>query len=59
MSIIFKKNKELSNLYIGKQIKSSVYLGNTLRWQAIRSCFGNGFYINEKPWLNEESWKNN
>lgn len=25
----------------------------------IRSCFGSGFWINEKPWFNDESWKNN
>ena len=27
-------------------------------WQAIRSCFGAGFWVNEKPWVDEEGWEN-
>lgn len=27
-------------------------------WQAIRSCFGRGFWNNQKPWRNEDGWKN-
>lgn len=28
-------------------------------WQAIRSCFGSGMWLNEKPWINDEMWENN
>lgn len=28
-------------------------------WQAIRSCFGSGMWLNEKPWINDEMWVNN
>lgn len=36
-----------------------IYKGLNLVWTAIRSCFGAGFWVNEKPWLNTEGWKNN
>lgn len=40
----------------GKMIQA-VYAGTKLVWQAIRSCFGAG-WVNEKPWINSENWKN-
>ena len=33
--------------------------GARLVWTAIKSCFGAGYWVNEKPWLNSEGWKNN
>lgn len=27
--------------------------------EMFRSCFGAGWWINDKPWINEEGWKNN
>lgn len=27
-------------------------------WEFIRSCFGRGFWANEKPWNNADGWKN-
>ena len=51
--------KEIIALYKqGKPIQA-VYRGLYLVWQAVRSCFGSGVWINEKPWLNDEVWKNN
>lgn len=39
---------------------SAVYNGyGRLIWQAVRSCFGRGYWINNKPWLNTDAWKNN
>lgn len=29
-----------------------------LIWEAIRSCFGSGWWINNRPWLNNNAWKN-
>lgn len=37
----------------------AIYKGTHLIWQGIRSCFGSGAWVNEKPWLNDEAWKNN
>ena len=45
---IIKKNKYIA----------SVYHGTRLVWQYIRSCFGRGYWINEKPWSDTDGWKN-
>ncbi len=31
--------------------------GARVIWQGIRSCFGGGDWINDKPWLKEDVWK--
>ena len=38
---------------------AAVYHGLRLVWMAVRSCFGSGVWVSEKPWLGNESWKNN
>ena len=37
---------------------SVVYRYGKIIWQAIASCFGRGFWINDNPWVNTDSWKN-
>lgn len=40
---------------------NNVYNGTKLVWTAIKealSAFGAGFWRNDKPWSNEDSWKN-
>ncbi|MBQ3765910.1 MAG: hypothetical protein II874_04155 [Bacteroidales bacterium] len=34
-----------------------MYRGASLVWQAIRSCFGSGAWIGERPWLGDDPWK--
>lgn len=34
-----------------------VYHGALLVWQAIRSCFGTGAWIQDRPWLDTDAWK--
>ena len=55
---IYIGGKEITavNAY-GKAI-TAIYAGTRLVWQAIRSCFGAGWWVNEKPWINDEGWKN-
>lgn len=58
--MLYKNNKEIVTLYrTGKKIQT-IYKGIRLIFQGIdvRSCFGEGFWINEKPWINNEIWKN-
>ena len=50
--------KELSARYYGRKVITAVYKGTILVWQAVRSCFGAGFWVNEKPWINEEGYRN-
>jgi hypothetical protein len=26
-------------------------------WEAIRSCFGKGYWLNERPWNNGDGWR--
>lgn len=35
----------------------AVYHGLRLVWQAVRSCFGSGVWIGNKPWIGSEKWK--
>ncbi len=28
-------------------------------WQLVRSCYGKGYWIEEKPWLDNDIWKDN
>lgn len=56
---IFFNNKEVTAIYLGKRAISAVYRGAKLVWQAIRSCFGKGYWINTYSWDNEDAWRNN
>lgn len=56
--MIYKDGKEITAIFLGGKVISSVYQGTKLVWQAIRSCFGSGFWVNTKPWLSNEGWKN-
>lgn len=50
--------KQVNRLYIGSKAVQSLYVGARLVWEAARSCFGSGRWLNDKPWLNNEDWKN-
>lgn len=36
-----------------------VFHGIRLVWEAIRSCFGSGAWVGERPWLGDDPWKGN
>ena len=41
----------------------AIYKGSQLVWvtvyNAIKSCYGSGTWIQDKPWLDNDFWKNN
>lgn len=43
---------------MGAKTFQAIYKGAQLIWQSVRSCFGSGRWINEKPFSNDEGWKN-
>lgn len=55
--IIKEFNSQSAEYYAGRVV-SAVYKGLVLVWTAIRSCFGKGYWINDKPWVDEDAWKN-
>lgn len=56
--MICKNGKGIVSIFRDGRAISAVYKGTKLVWQAIRSCFGSGFWVNVKPWLDNEGWKN-
>ncbi len=56
---------ELAN-QLGQQVSrkiGAIYKGSNLVWltiyNAIKSCFGSGTWLGDKPWLGDDIWKNN
>lgn len=56
--MIYKGSKEITVISIAKISFSAVYKGGRLVWEAIKSCFGKGHWINDKPWNNQNGWEN-
>lgn len=60
---LYVNNKQVNTIYRGKTNNDSwtiqaVYQGLKLIWQYIRSCFGRGYWINDKQWSNTDGWAN-
>lgn len=63
---LYNGNKKIIGIY--HKLKGNtlatikyIYHGSKLVWTAIKealSVFGAGFWQNDKPWFNEDSWKN-
>lgn len=56
--MIIKQGKELSARYIGAKAIEAVYHGARLVWEAISSCFGSGYWDDDKPWNDDDAWNN-
>jgi hypothetical protein len=56
--MLYKDGKEITGIYAGNKPIVAVYKGAALVWQAIRSCFGAGYWINKFPWVNSDAWRN-
>lgn len=47
----------IATVAIGRLAIAEIRRGATLVYTAIRSCFGSGRWIPDKPWLGNEPWK--
>ena len=57
--MIHVNNKDISGVYSGSKEIIAVYSGLKLVWSKINeliSCFSNGYWIDEYPWLDDASW---
>jgi hypothetical protein len=55
---LYSQSQEITADYRGKKAVAAIYKGARLVWEAIRSCFGKGFWIQNYPWNNSDGWKN-
>jgi hypothetical protein len=49
---------DISLSKIGNKAVAIIKYGKLMIWQAIKSCFGSGYWVNEKSWINDEPFKN-
>lgn len=56
--MLYINNKKISSIFKDNHIITMVYQGTKLIWQAIKSCFGLGYWVNNKEWSNLDAWKN-
>ena len=52
-------NKDVIDIHLGTRGVISVYLGTKLVWNKqteTLSCFSNGYWIDEYPWVDDEIW---
>ena len=56
--MIYKGRKDIVEISHSRRDMIEVYYGKYLVWYIAGSCYGTGHWINEKPWLNADAWKN-
>ena len=49
--MVYKSGKEIVAIFRGSTPVTAIYKGSKLVWQSIRSCFGAGYWVNDKPWI--------
>lgn len=55
--MIYKDSKGKSAIITRLKDKVAVYWGLVLKWAQARSCYGTGVWLPEKPWLDNDKWK--
>jgi hypothetical protein len=56
--MIFRNGKEIVDIHKGGKAATALYKGSRLVWEAVKSCFGRGMWIEAKPWVNTDGWRN-
>lgn len=65
-NLILRVQKYVTDIKTGESVQKNIgaiYQGTKLVWRtiynAIKSCFGSGTWLGDKPWLGDDNWKNN
>ena len=57
--MIHINNRDISGVYKGSRGIAAIYKGHRLVWSKITeiiSCFSNGYWVDEYPWVDDQSW---
>ena len=57
--MIYKAGNGTAAIAKGTVQKQAVWWGAVLKWQNVRSCYGRGYWIEDKPWIDTDTWKDN
>ena len=64
--LVLQVQKQITDIITGESVQKNIgaiYKGTQLVWRtiysAIKSCFGSGTWLGDKPWLGDDLWKNN
>ena len=64
--LITQVQKQITDILTGESVQKNIgaiYQGSKLVWRtaynAIKSCFGSGTWLGDKPWLGDNFWKHN
>jgi hypothetical protein len=57
--MIKKNGNEITEIKIGKRVITYVKQKMHVLYEAILSCFGKGYWVNDAPFLNNDGWVNN
>lgn len=51
-------NKNVTRITTFDKAIIRVIAAGKVIWELISSCFGSGYWINERPWINSDGWNN-
>ncbi len=51
--------RDIKEIITQNRVITYVYQKGHLLYEAILSCFGKGYWLNDAPFINDDGWKNN
>lgn len=50
--------REVTGITAFDKVIIMVVAAGKVVWELISSCFGSGYWINDRPWINDDAWSN-